>query len=115
MMKTLTAEEKKQEPVEHALKVRNALAQGNYGRFFKLYLVAPNMAGSLIDVFIDKIRLMSLQKLAIGFVATNIDLSHLKNLLAFDSVEQLTKFLSERGKYKTLMNFTNYLMKVAHS
>ena len=70
MMKTLTAEEKKQEPVEHALKVRNALAQGNYGRFFKLYQVAPNMAGSLIDVFIDKLRILSLRQLAVGFVAT---------------------------------------------
>ena len=115
MMKTLTAEEKKQEPIEHALKVRNALAQGNYGRFFKLYQVAPNMAGSLIDVFIDKIRLMSLQKLAVGFVATNIDIKYLTLLLAFDSVDQLTKFLTERGKYKTLINFTNYLVQVAPS
>ena len=60
MMKTLTAEEKKQEPIEHALKVRNALSQGNYGRFFKLYRVAPNKGSSLIDVFIDKIRIMCL-------------------------------------------------------
>ena len=37
MLKTLTPEEKKQEPVAHALKTRNALVQCNYGRFFKLY------------------------------------------------------------------------------
>ena len=60
MMKTLTIEEKKQEPIAHALKVRNALAQGNYGRFFKLYKLAPNKGGSLIDVFVDKIRITCL-------------------------------------------------------
>ena len=98
MMKTLTVEEKKQGPVEHALKVRNALAQGNYGRFFKLYRVAPNKASCLIDVFIDKIRLLSLQKLAVGFVATDVDISYLSLLLAFDNDEQLTQFLADKGK-----------------
>ena len=42
MLKTLTEEEKAQEPVEHALKMRQALNLGNYARFFKLYRVAPN-------------------------------------------------------------------------
>jgi len=73
------------------------LAQGNYGRFFKLYRVAPNKGMSLIDVFVDKIRIMCLQKLAIGFVATNIDMNYLSLLLAFDTVEHCTKFLTDRG------------------
>ena len=79
--------------------MRNALAQGNYGRFFKLYRVAPNKGMSLIDVFVDKIRIMCLQKLAIGFVATNIDMNYLSLLLAFDTVEHCTKFLTDRGKF----------------
>lgn len=37
LMKALTEEQKKEECIEHALNVRKALAQGNYGRFFKLY------------------------------------------------------------------------------
>ena len=60
MLKTLTLEEKQQEPMAHALKTRNALVQCNYGRFFKLYKQAPGKASALIDVFIDKIRIQCL-------------------------------------------------------
>ena len=87
------------EPVAHALKTRNALVQCNYGRFFKLYKVAPGKAPALIDVFIDKIRLQCLQKLVVGFIATNIELDYLAMLLAFSSPDELEKFLDERGKY----------------
>lgn len=97
MLKTLTEEEKKQEPVEHALKVRNALVMGNYARFFKLYRVAPNKGKALIDVFIDKIRITCLQKLAVGYVATNIEVEYLRIMLAFEGTEELKKFLSDRG------------------
>ncbi len=98
MLKTLTADDKKHEFVSHALKIRDSLAQGNYGRFFKLYLNAPNMGRSLIDVFIDKIRIIALQKLAVGYLATNIDLAFLTKLLAFDDAQQCEKFLLEQGK-----------------
>ena len=80
----------------HALKTRNALVQCNYGRFFKLYQSAPGKAAALIDVFIDKIRIQCLQKLAVGFIATNIQLDYLSNLLAFDSPSELEAFLVER-------------------
>jgi len=60
MLKTLTADEKKMEPVAHALKTRNALVQSNYARFFKLYKEAPGKGTALIDVFIDKIRIQCL-------------------------------------------------------
>ena len=93
----------------HALKTRNALVQCNYGRFFKLYKVAPGKAPALIDVFIDKIRLQCLQKLVVGFIATNIELDYLAMLLAFSSPEELEKFLDERGKYLFVMiNFGVY-------
>ena len=98
MLKTLTVEEKKTEPMQHALKMRESLAQGNYARFFKLYRNAPNMGSSLIDVFIDKLRLIALQKLAVGYLATNIDLGFLANLLAFDDSIECEKFLLEQGK-----------------
>lgn len=86
MLKTITAEEKKTEQMLYALKIRDSLKQGNYGRFFKLYRNAPNMGGSLIDVFIDKIRILALQKLTVGYLATNIDLAYLTNLLAFEDL-----------------------------
>lgn len=85
MLKQLTQEEKQEGPLEHAMKVRHAFQQGNYGRFFKLYRDAPNQGKCLIDVFIDKIRVMSLRNLALGFVATGIDVGHITITLAFES------------------------------
>ena len=96
MLKTLTPEEKQTEAVAHALKMRNALSQCNYGRFFKLYKAAPGKGAALIDVFIDKIRIQCLQKLVVGFIATNIEVNYLANLLAFSSRRELEAFLLER-------------------
>ena len=98
MLKTLTSEEKETDYIKHALKMRNALVQSNYGRFFKLYLTAPGMTQALCDVFIDKIRIQCLQKLVVGFIATNIDLNYLAVLLAFSSPQELEAFLVERSK-----------------
>jgi hypothetical protein len=84
MLKQLASEEKNLEPIKHALKIRMALVQGNYGRFFKLYKESPNMAASLIDVFIDKYRVLALRNLAIGFVATGISVNFLTITLAFE-------------------------------
>jgi len=60
MLKQFTLEENKESCIKHALSIRKALTMGNYARFFKLYREAPNMTGSLIDVFIDKLRVMCL-------------------------------------------------------
>jgi len=97
MLKQLSPEEKQQEPMMHALQIRNALSQGNYCRFFKLYHDAPNSGASLIDVFIDKIRILSLRNLVIGYIATGIDLNYLSLKLAFASIEECEKFLTEIG------------------
>lgn len=43
--------------VKHALDVRSALALGNYHRFFRLYLEAPNMGPYLMDIFVARERL----------------------------------------------------------
>lgn len=59
-LRKLTTDEKKEEGIIHALKVRKALATGNYGRFFKLYQSAPNMGGFLMAIFIDKHRILCL-------------------------------------------------------
>lgn len=96
MLKTLTSEEKASLEVSHALKTRNALIQSNYARFFKLYRAAPGKGSALIDVFIDKIRTQALQKLVVGFIATNIELSYLADLLAFSSVDDIEQFLIDR-------------------
>lgn len=83
--------------MQHALKVRIALAQGNYCRFFKLYRDAPNYGANLIDVFIDKIRILSLRNLAMGYIATGIDIVFLTTTHGFNSVEECEKFLIDTG------------------
>ena len=60
IMKSLSTEDSKQDAVVHSLQVRKSLSSGNYGRFFKLYRVAPNMSGYMMDVFIEKHRILAL-------------------------------------------------------
>lgn len=50
--------------VRHALDVRSALALGNYHRFFRLYLDAPNMGPYLMDKFIARERLAALANIS---------------------------------------------------
>lgn len=56
----LTAAEKKDTAIKHALDVRSALALGNYHRFFQLYNETPNMGAYLMDMFVGRERLAAL-------------------------------------------------------
>jgi len=56
----LTAAEKKDPAIKHALDVRSALALGNYHRFFQLYNETPNMGAYLMDMFVGRERLAAL-------------------------------------------------------
>lgn len=56
----VTAEDKQDPAVKHALDVRSALALGNYHRFFQLYLDTPNMGAYLMDMFVGRERLTAL-------------------------------------------------------
>lgn len=56
----LTAAEKEEPPIKHALNVRSALALGNYHKFFQLYLDTPNMGAYLMDMFVVRERLAAL-------------------------------------------------------
>lgn len=97
MMRELTEDEKKNDGVAHALQVRRALAQGNYGRFFKLYQTAPNMGVHLMDIFIDKHRIMCLQRMALASQTSSLEIARLANILAFDDSDSLIKFLTDIG------------------
>jgi len=97
LLKYLSPEETKSEPIEHALNVRKALAQGNYGRFFKLFRIAPNMGRHLMDIFLAKHRILCLTRLALAYIATNVEVNYLGHLLAFDSPKECEVFLNGLG------------------
>ncbi|KAG0596800.1 hypothetical protein M758_UG285400 [Ceratodon purpureus] len=55
-MARLTHEGRRDEVMEHALAVRNAVAVGNYTTFFRLYRTAPVLSPCLMDIHIEKVR-----------------------------------------------------------
>jgi hypothetical protein len=61
----LTPAEKDTTAVKHALETRAAVASGNYHRLFRLYLNVPNMGGYLMDMFIERERLIALSKITL--------------------------------------------------
>jgi hypothetical protein len=56
----LTAAEKEERAIKHALEVRSSLALGNYHKFFQLYLDTPNMGAYLMDMFVVRERLAAM-------------------------------------------------------
>ena len=74
VMREMTDDEKLEECIKHAMQVRSALATGNYVRFFKLYLDAPNMGKYLMDVFIEKHRILCLRSLCLANSPSNVEI-----------------------------------------
>lgn len=57
------------------------------------------MGGYLMDVFIDKHRILCLKELAMAYIASNISIGYLTYLLAYDKENDLETFLSSLGNY----------------
>ena len=97
LLKQLGEAEKASPEMQIALKIRKALAQGNFVRFFKLYQEAPHRMPCLINCFIDKYRLSALKIISVGYVATGISVGYLTKALAFSNEAETCKFLTELG------------------
>ncbi|KAJ1960544.1 hypothetical protein GGI12_003739 [Dipsacomyces acuminosporus] len=92
----MTDEEKQDPAVKHALEVRSATATGNYHRFFKLYLGAPNMGGYLMDNFVDRERCAALRAMCKAY-RPRLGISFISNELAFDGETACIKFMKSAG------------------
>jgi len=85
---------KRDDSVKHALGVREAWAQGNYVRFFKLFNRAPKMAGYLMDKFVGRERKQALLRVCRA-MRPSVEFEYLFGLLAFQEVAKCREFLDE--------------------
>jgi len=77
LLAALTAEEKEDPNISHALKIRTAWSLGNYHKFFRLYSTAPAMSGFLIDWFVDRERKRALTTMIKSYrVAVPVEFIH---------------------------------------
>jgi len=83
---------KDEEPVRHALKVREALASNNYGSFFKLYSEAPNMGQYIMDYMTSKMRLAAMRVILKSY-RPSIAVDFITKALAFDSSSECRDYL----------------------
>ncbi|KAF2264028.1 hypothetical protein CC78DRAFT_544408 [Lojkania enalia] len=95
LLAELTPADKAQPAVRHALDVRSALALGNYHKFFRLYLAAPNMGMYLMDMFIERERLHALANISKAYMS--VTLRFLTDELGFDSDGDCVDFLASHG------------------
>ncbi|CRG92797.1 THP3 homolog C2A9,11c [Talaromyces islandicus] len=97
----LTAADKSDQAVKHALDVRSALALGNYHRFFQLYLETPNMGAYLVDMFVDRERLSALACICKTY-KPDVKIRFITEELGFESDEQSARFVLEHGSGELL-------------
>ncbi|ENN73185.1 leukocyte receptor cluster member 8 homolog [Dendroctonus ponderosae] len=92
IMKALRKEEKADSVISFALKLRSAWGSGNFHKLFSLYLVAPLMAGYLVEWFIQRERKEYLKCIIKSYRQT-ITTDFLTKELAFKSEEDCLEFL----------------------
>jgi SAC3 family protein LENG8/THP3 len=80
--------------VQHAFHVRSAVASGDYVKFFQLYREAPAMSGYLMDNFIERERLKTLQKICRAYRPA-ITLNFIGATLGFDSKQEILIWLEK--------------------
>ncbi|KAL7942669.1 SAC3/GANP/Nin1/mts3/eIF-3 p25 family domain-containing protein [Trichoderma barbatum] len=104
----LTAAEKEERPIKHALDVRSALALGNYHKFFQLYLDTPNMGAYLMDMFVARERLAALCNICKGY-KPDIKLRFITEELGFESDADAAQFIIDYQGQHLLEDRTEYI------
>lgn len=91
ILAALTPEDKIDECIQHALKVRSAWWLGNFHAFFKLYRKAPRMSAFLMDWFVARERKMALKFMIKSYVFN----FYLSTIITFTMIfEHVFKFVS---------------------
>ncbi|KAK9470313.1 SAC3/GANP/Nin1/mts3/eIF-3 p25 family-domain-containing protein [Dipodascopsis tothii] len=67
MLITLTADERADPAVAHALQVQRVMNESDYHSLHRLYLAAPNMGGYIMDSFIERERIAALAVICRAF------------------------------------------------
>ena len=83
VLHSLSKEDKQDEVISHALRVRNAWSLKFYHRLFQLYAVAPKMSAYVMDWFIERERscaLMTILKSYVFFLFLFIYIEYLLRL-----------------------------------
>ncbi|KAL6886212.1 SAC3/GANP/Nin1/mts3/eIF-3 p25 family domain-containing protein [Trichoderma longibrachiatum] len=104
----LTAAEKEERPIKHALNVRSALALGNYHKFFQLYLDTPNMGAYLMDMFVARERLAALCNICKGY-KPDVKLRFITEELGFESDADAAQFIIDYQGQHLLEDRTEYI------
>lgn len=76
ILKSLTSNDRDDECIAHALKLRSAWSLGNYCKFFSLYSMAPKSAKYLINWFIDRERKFAFKNILRTYVYLILPFSH---------------------------------------
>jgi hypothetical protein len=80
--------------VSFAVKVFKSWSEGNYYRFFKLYLIAPKMGGYLMDAYVQRERNMSMRKLIKVYKPT-VSVEKVASMLGYPDTETTVVYLDD--------------------
>lgn len=104
----LTAAEKEDKPIKHALEVRSSLALGNYHKFFQLYLDTPNMGAYVMDMFVVRERLAALCNICKAY-KPDVKLRFITEELGFESDADAAQFIIDQQGQHLLEDRTEYI------
>lgn len=99
VLRDLSAEQRQQADIAHALRVVTAVVTRNFYSFFKLYRCAPNMSGYLMDPLAGTMRTLGLQALYAAHKPT-VPVDFVGRVLALEP-EACTDYLQLHGAVYT--------------